>query len=27
MQGPTAITCNNMGFCKPPAPNATCTAP
>ncbi|MBV8761438.1 MAG: hypothetical protein JO257_29345 [Deltaproteobacteria bacterium] len=24
MQGTSAVTCNNMGFCKPNAPNTTC---
>jgi hypothetical protein len=26
-QGATAITCNGMGVCKPPAPNSDCTSP
>jgi hypothetical protein len=27
MQNGAAVTCNNMGFCKPNAPNADCSAP
>ncbi|HUJ57414.1 MAG TPA: hypothetical protein VLX92_02945 [Kofleriaceae bacterium] len=26
-QGTTAVTCNNMGLCKPTAPNTDCTSP
>ena len=26
-QNGQAVTCNNMGICKPNAPNTTCTAP
>jgi hypothetical protein len=26
-QGSTAVTCNNMSLCKPPAPNADCSTP
>ena len=26
-QGTTSISCNNMGLCKPAAPNAGCSAP
>ncbi len=27
MQNGQPVTCNNMGICKPNAPNTTCTAP
>jgi hypothetical protein len=27
MQGTQTPSCNNMGYCKPAAPNADCTAP
>jgi hypothetical protein len=27
MQGTTAVSCNNMGLCKPPAANTDCVSP